>query len=58
MKTPDTALVIREPMAIKGIKYVDKAICDSVNPHCYQVLQNATQKMARLDDTFGNLCED
>jgi len=45
-------------MAIKGIKYVDKAICDSVNPHCYQVLQNATQKMARLDDTFGNLCED
>ncbi|MCL2192653.1 MAG: hypothetical protein FWB78_04565, partial [Treponema sp.] len=22
----------------KAIKYVDKAMCDSVNPHCYQVL--------------------
>jgi len=28
----------------KAIKYVDKAMCDSVNSHCYQVLQNAAQE--------------
>ena len=30
----------------KAIQYVDKAMCDSVNPHCYQVLQNAAQEAA------------
>jgi len=28
----------------KAIKYVDKAMCDSVNPHCYQILQNTAQE--------------